>query len=151
MEQSLNATTAHVSASSAKATWTKWCCERMKIQRLYLRYQIKRECPWMHISPKAKHAATTLHTYLTASLASVAARAFTRTPTLPPKVQTLLTVALLSKNAGINRLHQAGERAIMICPTYRIQQSSHFRLLIILDLRLRPYLFTRQTYLTTAE
>jgi hypothetical protein len=67
---------------------------------------------------------------------------------LPSKVQTLLTVALLSKNAGTNRLHQAGERAGMICPTHRIQESNHIRLLIILDPRLRLYLFTRGTYLT---
>jgi hypothetical protein len=120
----------------------------MEYQRLYLRYQIKRECPWMHISPKADHAATILHTYLMASPASVAARASTKTPTLPSKVQTLLTVALLSKNAGTSRLHQAGKRAGLICPMYRIQESSHIRLLIILDLRLRLYLFTRKTYLT---
>jgi hypothetical protein len=102
----------------------------------------------MHISLKADYGATTLHTYLIASLALVAARASTKTPMLPSKVQTLLTVALLSKNAGTNRLHQAGERAGMICPTHRIQESNYIRLLIIFDPRLRLYLFTRGTYLT---
>jgi hypothetical protein len=114
----------------------------MEYQRLYLCYQIKHE---------ADHAATTLHTYLMTSLVSVAARASTKTPTLPFKVQTLLTVALLSKNAGFHRLHQAGERAGMICPTYRVQESSYIRLLIILDLRLRLYLFMRGTYLTKTD
>jgi hypothetical protein len=115
---------------------TKYRCQSIGFQSLYIHYKITHECPSIPISSIADHGATTLRIYSTASLVSEATRVFAKTSMLPSKAQTLVTEPLLSKNTDVNYPRQAGKRASMICPAFYILESSHRRL----------HLFMRETH-----